>query len=133
MNVWLLSSLLVIGVAFVVVIVCLLAVLAPLKAVSTVMLAHLEGIDKQMRGIQTQTTQLAATAVKMKNDLDYKKQSVQEVVQSVKNTSAILNAISDTSNEATSRVMKNAANDPQRQAQVEQWTNTAMGLLNRKA
>lgn len=133
MNIWLLSSLLIIGVAVVVLIVCFIAILAPLKAIATVMLAHVEGIDKQMKGIQTQTTQLATTAVKMKNDLEFKKQSIQEVVQSVKNTGAILNAISDTSHDATSRVMKNAANDPQRQAQVEQWTNTAMGFLNRKA
>lgn len=133
MNGWLLASVIIVIVALIVLIVCIVAVIVPFKNTATVLLTHVDGIQKQMNGIQTQTTLLAATADKMKQDIDYKKQSVQGVVQAVKNTGKALNEINDSSLALTSKVMKKAAEDPERQAQVDQWTNTAMGFLNRKA
>ena len=133
MNGWLLASLIVVIVAVVVLIVCIIAVIVPVKNTVVVLLAHADGIQKQMNGIQTQTTLLAATADKLKQDIDYKKESVQGVVHALKNTGEVLNEINDSSQRLTSKVMQKAANDPARQAQVEQWTNTAMGFLNRKA
>ena len=133
MNGWLLASVIIVAIAVVVLIVCIVAVIVPFKNTATVLLAHADGIQKQMNGIQTQTTQLAATADKMKQDIEYKKESVQGVVQSLKNTGMVLNEINDSTQALTSKVIKKAADDPKRQAQVEQWTNTAMGFLNRKA
>lgn len=133
MNGWLLASVIIVAIAVVVLIVCIVAVIVPFKNTATVLLAHADGIQKQMNGIQTQTTQLAATADKMKQDIEYKKESVQGVVQSLKNTGTVLNEINDSTQALTSKVIKKAADDPKRQAQVEQWTNTAMGFLNRKA
>ena len=133
MNGWLLASVIIVAIAVVVLIVCIVAVIVPFKNTATVLLAPADGIQKQMNGIQRQTTQLAATADKMKQDIEYKKESVQGVVQSLKNTGTVLNEINDSTQALTSKVIKKAADDPKRQAQVEQWTNTAMGFLNRKA
>lgn len=133
MNGWLLASVIIVAIAVVVLIVCIVAVIVPFKNTATVLLAHADGIQKQMNGIQTQTIQLAATADKMKQDIDYKKESVQGVVQALKNTGTVLNEIKDSSQALTSKVIKKAVDDPARQAQVEQWTNTAMGYLKRKA
>ena len=133
MNGWLLASVIIVAIAVVVLIVCIVAVIVPFKNTATVLLAHADGIQKQMNGIQTQTVQLVATADKMKQDIDYKKESVQDVVQALKNTGNVLNEINDSTQALTSNVIKKAADDPARQAQVEQWTNTAMGFLNRKA
>lgn len=133
MNGWLLASVIIVAIAVVVLIVCIVAVIVPFKNTATVLLAHADGIQKQMNGIQTQTIQLAATADKMKQDIDYKKESVQGVVQALKNTGTVLNEINDSSQALTSKVIKKAVDDPARQAQVEQWTNTAMGYLKRKA
>ena len=133
MNGWLLASVIIIAIAVVVLLVCIVAVIVPFKNTATVLLAHADGIQKQMNGIQTQTTQLAATADKMKQDIDYKKESVQGVVQALKNTGMVLNEINDSSQALTSKAIKKAVDDPARQAQVEQWTNTAMGFLNRKS
>ena len=133
MNGWLLASVIIIAIAVVVLIVCIVAVIVPFKNTATVLLAHADGIQKQMNGIQTQAIHLAATADKMKQDIDYKKESVQGVVQALKNTGTVLNEINESSQALTSKVLKKAADDPARQAQVEQWTNTEMGFLNRKA
>ena len=133
MNGWLLASVIIVAIAVVVLIVCIVAVIVPFKNTATILLAHADGIQKQMNGIQTQTTQLAATADKMKQDIDFKKESVQGVVQALKNTSTVLSEVNDSTQVLTSKVIKKAADDPVRQAQVERWTNTAMGFLNRKA
>lgn len=133
MNGWLLASVIIVTIAVVVLIVCIVAVIIPFKNTATVLLAHADGIQNQMNGIQTQATQLAATADKMKRDIEYKKESVQGVVQSLKNTGTVLNEINDSTQALTSKVIKKAVDDPDRQAQVAQWTNTAMGFLNRKA
>lgn len=69
----------------------------------------------------------------MMADIEYKKESVQSVIQSVKQTGKVLDQVSDESHDATVKVMKKANNDPQRQAEVERWTNTAMGIIQRKA
>lgn len=132
-NSWLLASVILLVLAVVILIVCILAVIVPVKNTVTILLAHAEGIQKQMNGIQTQTVHLSATAEKMKHDIEYKKEAVQGVVQSLKHTGEMLNEMSDSSQALTSKVMQKAANDPARQAQVEWWTNTALGYLKRKA
>ncbi|WP_274308448.1 DUF948 domain-containing protein [Solibacillus daqui] len=131
MNSWLLASVILLILAVVILIVCIIAVIMPIKKTMTILHAHSEGIQKQMNGIQTQTTLLATTAEKMKYDIEYKIETVQGVIQSLKNTGDVLNEISDSSQALTSKVMQKAADDPVRQAQVEQWTNTAMGYLKR--
>ena len=133
MNSWLLVSVIILIVAVVILIGCIVAVLVPIKNIITVLLAHVKGIEKQLNGIQTQMTILAATIDKMNTDVQYKKESVLSVVQSVRDTGQLLNQISDSSHEITSAIVKKANSDPQRQAQVEEWTNTAMRFLNRKA
>lgn len=131
MNSWLLASVILLILAVVILIVCMVAVIKPIKNTVTVLLSHTDGIQKQMNGIQTQAMLLSATAEKMKYDIEYKKETVQGVVQSLKNTGEVLNQINDSSQALTSKVMQKAAADPVRQAQVEQWTNTAMGFLKR--
>ena len=69
----------------------------------------------------------------MKNDIDYKKTSIQSVIESFKDTTSTLNEISESAERATMAIVKHVNNDAQKQAQVEQWTNKAMGFLNRKA
>lgn len=103
------------------------------KKVVTLLLAHIEGIKKQLNPIQTETTKLTTTVDRMKADIEFKKESIQSVIQSVKHTGDVLNQVSDVSHDATVKVMKKANNDPQRQAEVERWTNTAMGIIQRKA
>ncbi|MER2028820.1 MAG: DUF948 domain-containing protein [Solibacillus sp.] len=133
MNPWLIAALVILGIAVVLLIVCIIVVIGPIKKVVTLLLAHAEGIKKQLNPIQTETTKLTTTVNRMMADIEYKKESVQSVIQSVKHTSDVLNQVSDVSHDATTKVMKKAHNDPQRQAEVERWTNTAMGIIQRKA
>lgn len=133
MNPWLIAALVILGIAVVLLIVCIIVVIGPIKKVVTLLLAHAEGIKKQLNPIQTETTKLTTTVNRMKADIEYKKESVQSVIQSVKHTGEVLDQVSDVSHDATVKVMKKANNDPQRQAEVERWTNTAMGMIQRKA
>ena len=133
MNPWLIAALVILGIAVVLLIVCIIVVIGPIKKVVTLLLAHAEGIKKQLNPIQTETTKLTTTVNRVMADIENKKESVQSVIQSVKHTSDVLNQVSDVSHDATTKVMKKANNDPQRQAEVERWTNTAMGIIQRKA
>ncbi|MEK4387664.1 DUF948 domain-containing protein [Solibacillus sp. FSL W7-1464] len=133
MNPWFLTALVILGIAVVLLIVCIIVVIGPIKKVVTLLLAHIEGIKKQLNPIQTETTKLTTTVDRMKADIEFKKESIQSVIQSVKHTGDVLNQVSDVSHDATVKVMKKANNDPQRQAEVERWTNTAMGIIQRKA
>ena len=133
MNPWLIAALVILGIAVVLLIVCIIVVIGPIKKVVTLLLAHAEGIKKQLNPIQTETTKLTTTVNRMMADIEYKKESVQSVIQSVKHTGEVLDQVSDVSHDATVKVMKKANNDPQRQAEVERWTNTAMGMIQRKA
>ena len=132
MNIWLVSSIVLVVLAVLILVVCIIIVVGPIKKIVTLLLAHLENIQKQLTTIQKETVRLTATIDQMKTDIEYKKDSVQSVIQSVKNTGVVLNQVSDFSHDATSSVMKKANNDPQRQAEVEHWTNTAMGFIHRK-
>lgn len=133
MNPWFLAALVILGIAVVLLIVCIVAVIGPIKKVVTLLLAHAEGMKKQLTPIQTETTKLTTTVDRMKADIEFKKESVQSVIQSIKHTGDVLNQVSDVSHDATAKVMKKANNDPNRQAEVERWTNTAMGIIQRKA
>ncbi|MBM7666348.1 uncharacterized protein YoxC [Solibacillus kalamii] len=133
MNPWFLAALVILGIAVVLLIVCIVAVIGPIKKVVTLLLAHAEGMKKQLNPIQTETTKLTTTVDRMKADIEFKKESVQSVIQSIKHTGDVLNQVSDVSHDATEKVMKKANNDPKRQAEVERWTNTAMGIIQRKA
>ena len=112
---------------------CIAVVIMPLKKIITTLLKHAEGIQKQLNGIQVQTTALNKTIERMKSDIDYKKDSIQGVIQTFKDTTGMLNDISESTERATMAIVKYVNNDAQKQAQVEQWTNKAMGYLNRKA
>ncbi|AMO87205.1 DUF948 domain-containing protein [Solibacillus sp. FSL W7-1472] len=133
MNPWFLAALVILGIAVVLLIVCIVAVIGPIKKVVTLLLAHAEGMKNQLNPIQTETTKLTTTVDRMKADIEFKKESVQSVIQSIKHTGDVLNQVSDVSHDATAKVMKKANNDPNRQAEVERWTNTAMGIIQRKA
>lgn len=133
MNIWLVASIVLVVLAVLILLVCIIAVIGPIKKIVTVLLAHLENIQKQMTTIQNETVQLTATIDRMTSDIEFKKESVQSVIQAVKNTNVALNQVNDVAQDKTSAVMKKANNDPQRQAEVERWTNTAMGFLQRKA
>ena len=133
MNAWLLATVIVLIVALVILIGCIAAVVRPYKNTIMTLLKHAEGIQKQLNGIQVQTVALNATADRMKNDIDYKKTSIQSVIESFKDTTSTLNEISESAERATMAIVKHVNNDVQKQAQVEQWTNKAMGFLNRKA
>ncbi|MEK3763920.1 DUF948 domain-containing protein [Solibacillus sp. FSL K6-4121] len=133
MNSWLLASIIILGIAVVVLVGCIVAVLGPIKKIVTLLLARVEGIQKQMSYIQTEIIKLTETMDRLKTDIEFKKDSVQSVIHSVKNTGTILNEVSDVSYDRTSAVMKKANNEPQRQAEVKAWTNTVMSYINRKA
>ena len=56
MNLWLLATVLILIVSVVVLVGCFAVVAIPLKNTIANILSHVEGIEKQMNGIQTQTS-----------------------------------------------------------------------------
>lgn len=133
MNAWFLTSVIILIVAVVILVGCIVAVMMPLKKTIVILLAHVEGIQKQLNGILVQITALNKTVDRMKVDIEFKKTSIQGVIQSVKDTSDVLNGVSESTEREVLAIIKYVNNDTQKQAQAEQWTNRAIQFLNRKA
>ncbi|MEK4626845.1 MAG: DUF948 domain-containing protein [Solibacillus sp.] len=133
MNAWLLAAIIVLILAVVVFVGCLAIVVVPLRNTIKVLLTHVQGIQKQLEGIQTQTVALTVTMDRIKKDIDNKKETIQLVIQSVKETSTVLNKVSESSQAATTAIVRQLNTDSEKQAQTEQWINTAMKFINRKA
>lgn len=73
MNPWLIAALVILGIAVVLLIVCIIVVIGPIKKVVTVLMAHAEGIKKQLNPIQTETAKLSTTVNHLMADIEYKK------------------------------------------------------------
>lgn len=133
MNGWYMAALSVAGLGFVFLIVCIIAAIFGLKNVMSQLLNTVNRLKvEQVEPLLTETTQLNTKIATLKQDIDYKKEEINYVVQAVKGVNNELQQLQDQTKYEASALIKKAQDDPARQAETERWTNTAMGFLNKK-
>ena len=134
MNLWYISSLIIIGLGIVILVVCFLGSIFAIRKISKVLNATLQRIQlQQMQPLQTQVSALTATANRLILDVELKKSDIVEVTDSFKDVVRNVNQLSISSRMSAKQIVDKVNNDPQKQAQTEQWTNIAMGYLKRKS
>ena len=134
MNLWYISSLIIIGLGIVILVVCFLGSIFAIRKISNVLNATLQRIQlHQMQPLQTQVSALTATANRLILDVELKKSDIVEVTDSFKDVVRNVNQLSISSHVSAKQIVDKVNNDPQKQVQTEQWTNIAMGYLKRKS
>ena len=134
MNPWLLTAIIIACVAFVFLIVSIVAAVIGLKNVFGQLLEIVNRLQKeQVQPLLDETLQLNETINTLKTDIAHKKQEIDYVIQSVKGVNTQLTDLNEQSRAHALAIVKKVQTDPVRQAQTAQWTNKAMGFLNKVA
>ena len=133
MNLWYISSLIIIGLGIVILVGCILGSIFSIKKIMNVLNERVQRIQQQVQPLQTQVNLLSGTANRLSLDFSLKQSEVAEVTKSCKDLVQNINQLSVSSRLTTKQLVDKVNNDPQMQAQTEQWTNIAMGYLKRNA
>ncbi len=134
MNLWLISTVVVLVVAVVFLVVSLLATIFGIFKILSIIKSHLTHIqENQLAPLLAKTVELNATIVNLQSDIYEKKNDVLYVIQSVKNIGENVTDINRSAENFILSSIQKAENNQKRKVQTEQWTKVAMSLLNRNA
>ena len=133
MNIWYISSLIIIGLGIVILVGCILGSIFAIKKIMTVLNVKVQRIQKQMQPIQDQVNSLGMKVDRLSQDVELKRSAIVKVTESLKNLARNINQLTISSHMSTKQLVEKVNNDPQLVAQTEQWTNTAMDFLKRNA
>ncbi len=134
MNIWYISALIIVGLSIVILIGCILGTIFATKKIANVLNATLQRIQQQqVQPLLTQVSSLSAKANRLMLDVELKKTDIVEVMESFKGVVRNVNQLTTLSRMSTKEIVDKVNNDPQRQAQTEQWTKMAIGYLKRNA
>lgn len=133
MNLWYISSLIIIGLGIVILVGCIFGSIFGIKKILNVLNERVQRIQQQVQPLQTQVNILSGTVNRLTLDISLKQSEIVEVTESCKKLVQNINELSVSSRLSTKQLVDKVNNDPQRQAQTEQWTNIAMGYLKKKA
>mgnify|MGYP000042628774 CR=1 FL=1 len=134
MNLWLISTVVVLAVAVVFLVVCILATIFGILKILSTIKSHVARIQEdQLAPLLAKTVELNATIGNLQSDINGKRNDVLSVIQSVENIGINVLDINRSAENFTLSAIRKAENNQQRKAQTEHWTNVAMGLLNRNA
>ena len=133
MNLWYISSLIIIGLGIVILVGCIFGSIFGIKKILNVLNERVQRIQHQVQPLQTQVNLLSGTVNRLTLDISLKQSEIVEVTESCKKLVKNINELSVSSRLSTKQLVDKVNNDPQRQAQTEQWTTIAMGYLKKNA
>lgn len=133
MNLWYVSSLIIIGLGIVILVGCILGSIFGIKKIMNVLNGTVQRIEQQVQPLQIQVNILSGTVNRLMLDISKKQSAIVEVTESCKTLVQNINQLSASSHLSTKQVVDKVNNDPQIQAQTEKWTNMAMGYLKKDA
>ncbi len=121
---------LIIGIAALVI---LLGVAVPsLLKTMKIVNAHADEMKKRVDPIMKQKDLLLPQVEKMKQDVQWKVDSVKDTVQTVKGTGETVKQLQFSTQRKTSALIRKISNSKETQDKTEQYSEMAMGFLNRK-
>ena len=132
MNIWYISSLIIIGLGIVILVGCFLGSIFAIKKILTVLNGTVQRIQQQVQPVQNQVNKLNTTINRLTLDVNQKKSEVVKVTDLGKELFRNIIQLLGTSRLSTKQLVDKVNNDPQMQVQTKQWTNTVMEYLKRK-
>ena len=132
MNIWYVSSLIIIGLGMVIFVGCFLGSIFTIKKILTVLNGNVQRIQQQIQPVQNQVNILKITINRLTLEVNQKKSEVVKVTDSGKALVRNIIQLLGTSRLSAKQLVDKVNNDPQMQVQTKQWTNTVMDYLKRK-
>ena len=132
MNIWYVSSLIIIGLGMVILVGCFLGSIFAIKKILTVLNGNVQRIQQQIQPVQNQVNILNTTINRLTLEVNQKKSEVVKVTDSGKTLVQNIIQLLGTSRLSAKQLVDKVNNDPQKQVQTKQWTNTVMDYLKRK-
>ena len=132
MNIWYVSSLIIIGLGMVILVGCFLGSIFTIKKILTVLNGNVQRIQRQVQPVQNQVNILNTTINRLTLEVNQKKSEVVKVTDSGKALVRNIIQLLGTSRLSAKQLVDKVNNDPQMQVQTKQWTNTVMDYLKRK-
>ena len=132
MNIWYVSSLIIIGLGMVILVGCFLGSIFAIKKILTVLNGNVQRIQQQIQPVQNQVNILKITINRLTLEVNQKKSEVVKVTDSGKTLVQNIIQLLGTSRLSAKQLVDKVNNDPQMQVQTKQWTNTVMDYLKRK-
>ena len=132
MNIWYVSSLIIIGLGMVILVGCFLGSIFAIKKIVTVLNGNVQRIQQQIQPVQNQVNILNTTINRLTLEVNQKKSEVVKVTDSGKALVRNIIQLLGTSRLSAKQLVDKVNNDPQMQVQTKQWTNTVMDYLKRK-
>ena len=132
MNIWYVSSLIIIGLGMVILVGCFLGSIFAIKKIVTVLNGNVQRIQQQIQPVQNQVNILKITINRLTLEVNQKKSEVVKVTDSGKTLVQNIIQLLGTSRLSAKQLVDKVNNDPQMQVQTKQWTNTVMDYLKRK-
>ena len=132
MNIWYVSSLIIIGLGMVILVGCFLGSIFAIKKIVTVLNGNVQRIQQQIQPVQNQVNILKITINRLTLEVNQKKSEVVKVTDSGKALVRNIIQLLGTSRLSAKQLVDKVNNDPQMQVQTKQWTNTVMDYLKRK-
>ena len=131
MNIWYIVALSILVVGIIVVLVAVISSIGNIKRSVTLMHNTSEQLQKQVEGIQQESTTLQTKVEHLTNDFKQKADDVKIVVTAAKGITTNLDDMNVNVQQIASKITKKVNNDPEAQAYTEQMTNQIMGFANK--
>jgi uncharacterized protein YoxC len=133
MNIWYWIAVAIVIVGVLIFVGCLVAAIGGIMKQANLLKAAAERIQlQQMQPLQAQMNTLNTTVQTIQQDVNRKKNDLQYVTECFKGIKTNVTQLSQSSKLQTKIVLDQIEQDPHVQQQTEQWTNTALGFLQRK-
>ena len=132
MNIWYVSSFVIIGLGIVILVGCILGSIFAIKKILTVLNGNVQRIQQQVQPVQNQVNSLNTTINRLVLNINQKKSEVVKVTDSGKELVRNIIQLLASSRLNTKQLVDKVNNDPQMQVQTKKWTNTVMEYLKRK-
>ena len=132
MNIWYVSSFIIIGLGIVILVGCFLGSIFAIKKILTLLNGNVQRIQQQVQPVQNHVNSLNTTINRLVLNINQKKSEVVKVTDSGKALVRNIIQLLGSSRLSTKQLVDKVNNDPQMQMQTKQWTNTVMDYLKKK-
>ncbi|WHY89097.1 DUF948 domain-containing protein [Neobacillus novalis] len=128
MQIILYLSVALIAIAFLVLVIYLSKTLKSLQGTLTSVSKTLTGLEKQLNGVTSETTMLLQKTNALAEDIQHKSESLNSVVDAVKDVGTTVTKFNDTLKNITNSVDKQVVENKEKISQIVQWSNVLLEL-----
>lgn len=132
MEILLYIAALIAAVAFVVLVIYVVITLKATKETLANVSGTLKGLEKQMEGVTTETTQLLTKTNRLADDINQKSTKLDGLFESAKGIGTTINDFNQTLRQLSNMISRTSREDQEKAAQAVKWGSTIMEIWNKR-